>query len=97
MDKPGFCINCEKQLFEERVVDGRIQRILLPSYDEYMYELSDGSKMRVVMCKDCQLDMMKIDVDKVMSKVEKGWGKKTDIKINKVKDIKIKDKDKKEK
>ena len=65
------CVNCGKSLQTTQFIDGEIRSRLTPDYAETQYTLSDGSKMRVAMCKKCVSG--KVDTKTVMSNVEHEW------------------------
>ena len=70
-DKAGHCIKCGEFLLETRLLEGRPQTVKSRKFGEKEYELSDGSRMRVLMCLACQT---KPDNEhEIMEKVIKGW------------------------
>jgi len=81
MDKTGHCVNCGVNMITEQVIDGKLQKRLMSNYTEHYYNLSDGSKIRVAMCRDCKGNLDNVSVEKVMDNIHEGWGKQTDLTI----------------
>lgn len=67
------CVNCGKELMTEQYIDGAIRNRLTTDYDEVTYELNDGSKMRVAVCKKCQKAKKKVDNETVLKNVKSAW------------------------
>jgi len=72
MIKHGVCLNCGKIIIEAKVVDMKIIDCLTVQYGEMEFELTDGSKMRVCICKDCK-ESGKVDKRKVIECVIDQW------------------------
>lgn len=87
-DTYGHCTRCHKDLITDRVINGEVKKWFLPEYGQIELLLSDGSKMRVVMCLPCQekyKDTPK-EHDEVMECVMAGWEKEIEqLKWNKKK------------
>jgi hypothetical protein len=79
VDRYGYCVNCGKNLQKEVVVndEGGLRKIKMftSEHDETEYLLSDGTTMRVCMCKTCKANLDKIDKNEVMATVKRGWEK----------------------
>lgn len=71
----GHCVKCHKNMLIEQVIDGQLIQRFIPDYTEEEFLLDNGSKMRVVMCKDCQFVLTEDDHDSIMQCVVKGWNK----------------------
>ena len=71
----GFCVLCHKNMLTEQVVDGRVIQRFIPEYTEEEFLLDNGSRMRVAMCKSCQINLSDKDYNDIMQCVIKGWGK----------------------
>jgi hypothetical protein len=61
-----------------KVIDGKEEKIFTPDYTEVQYLLSDNSKMRVAMCKQCKETLTDEQSEKIMTCVVKGWKKEVD-------------------
>lgn len=76
IDKYGHCVVCHKSLIVERAVDGKVIKMFTPEHDETRYMLTDGTEMRVCICKSCKstidLDNRKVK-DQIMEAVINGW------------------------
>lgn len=76
IDSYGHCVCCHKNLLTKRVVDGKVVDMFLPTYDETMFLLDNGSQMQVTICKPCKevtdLSDAKVHSD-IMEAVMKGW------------------------
>lgn len=59
----------------KKLVDGKETNVLGAEYDEKEYKLSDGSKMKVAICKTCQNTITDNDKPKIMASIIKGWEK----------------------
>ena len=77
------CRNCNKLLQTTQYVDGKIITRLTPDYRELQYLMSNESKMRVAICKECLDDEIK-DTD-IIKKVKKDWDKALELKYGKEK------------
>lgn len=93
-DKFGHCVKCHKGMYVEQIIGGKPTIRFTPDYTEKEYLLSDNTRMRVAICKDCKGSMTEDDDDYVMSSVVKGWDVATD---ELVKDKKKRNWDKKKK
>ena len=62
----GHCSSCHKNMIIEQAVGGKIIKRFTSDYSEVEYLLSDGSKMRVPICVQCQNEKLHEDVDKIM-------------------------------
>lgn len=62
-------------MLTEQVVDGRVIQRFIPEYTEEEFLLDNGSRMRVAMCKSCQINLSDKDYNDIMQCVIKGWGK----------------------
>ena len=67
------CVNCGRELQIEQYIDGKIVNRLTTDYGEVTYELNNGSKMRVAVCKKCQKAKKKVDNEEVLSNVKSAW------------------------
>lgn len=81
-DKAGHCVKCHKDLIEEKFIDGFIQKVLTPDFDETEFLLNDGSRMRVVICKACKEIITVADEPEIMAAVVKGWQWELDNLVN---------------
>ncbi len=76
IDRFGHCVCCGDNLLTKRVVDGKVVDMFLPTYDETMFLLSNGSQMQVTICKKCKfsIDFTENEVKRnIMAAVQKGW------------------------
>jgi len=73
IDVFGQCINCNKNVLEERYIDGKIQRVFVADYEEVTYLLNDESEMRVSSCRTCNDNLDGTETDRVMKAVLDGW------------------------
>lgn len=71
----GHCVKCHKNMLIEQVVDGELIQRFTPDYSEEEFLLDNGSRMRVVICKDCQKSLTENDYNKIMQCVINGWKK----------------------
>ena len=72
-DTFGHCTICHKNMLIEQVIDGKVEKRFTPEYVENEYLLSDGSKMRVAMCRDCKSNLTFDKQEQIMNCVIKGW------------------------
>lgn len=70
-DKTGHCIKCGEFQFKELVLEGKKQVVPKSSIGYKNFELDNGSNMKVLMCRDCQV--LPDDEVQIMKKVVKGW------------------------
>lgn len=80
-DQYGHCVQCHKNLIIEAAIDGRVQQRWSVDADETQFLLSDGSRMRVCICKDCKGKLTEADNSKIMKCVLKGWEREIDIMV----------------
>jgi len=76
VDKYGHCICCSKMLIEERVVDNKVVPMFTAEHSETEFLLTDGSRMRVCICKPCKesRDLSTPQIkEEIMSCVLNGW------------------------
>lgn len=84
IDKFGHCIICHKNLLTKRVVDGKVVDMFLPIYSDTMFLLSNGSQMKVTICKPCKesTDLNDSKIRKnIMEAIMKGWELETKLKV----------------
>ena len=72
-DKYGHCVKCHKWMIVDRLIEGKIESMFSPEYAETEYFMSDGSRMRVAMCKTCKAGLNEDDSVDVMDSVYRGW------------------------
>ena len=72
-DKLHHCISCHINMVTERNLNGKIKKMLIPSYSEVTFKLEDGSKMRVAICRDCKVKLKEKDYKQIMKNVFSGW------------------------
>ena len=74
-DRWGHDIITGKRLYEERVVDGKLQRLPTPELTHATYLLDDGSLMRVCISKESKSNLKgdTKELDSIMKKVVAGW------------------------
>ena len=72
IDKFGHCIECGKQVITLEVIDNKISKKFTPDWAEHEYEMSDGSFMRVCMCKQCIGKVDKLNQEEIMEAVIHG-------------------------
>lgn len=72
-DRFGTCILCSKNMIIEQVIDNKVQWRFTADCDDIEVVLSDTSKMRVCVCKQCKPSFDDSKFDAVMLKVYKGW------------------------
>lgn len=77
-DKFGYCSFCHRNLLVKKLVNGKEENVLGSEYDEKEYDLSDGSKMKVAICKTCLLTVTDADKPKIMDSIIRGWEKELD-------------------
>ena len=77
-DKFGHCVKCHKHLQIEKVIDGKLQIVFVPEKTEEELLLSDGSRMRVTICKSCKEGLTDEGLEVVMNSVVKGWEKEVE-------------------
>jgi len=73
IDVFGQCIMCGTSLIEERVIDGKVVTVFKANRTETTYLLSDGSQMKVAMCKKCKESLDGTESAYVMKAVVRGW------------------------
>ena len=76
IDKYGHCVVCGINLIIEEVIDGKVQTRFLPQKDSKRFLLSDGSQMRVCICKKCK--QIEGNEDDIMQAVFNGWKVESD-------------------
>lgn len=83
-DAFGHCVISGQNLYEERVIDGQLQRKPKPNMTHATFLLADGSLMRVCISKEekKKLKNTKEEYDFIMDKVKKGWDKEVEQLIN---------------
>ena len=67
--KIGRCPKCEKEIMIFK--KGRPRKS--KDYDEFWISLSNGSRMRMLICKKCKPNLNKKDVDKIMKRCCATW------------------------
>lgn len=76
IDRFGHCCYCSDYLLTKRVVDGKVTDMFLPTYDQTVFLLDNGSQMQITLCKKCkstlELNDAQVHAD-IMSAVFKGW------------------------
>ena len=72
-DKYGHCVVCSLNMITDRVIDGEVVQMFTTKKDTLYTILSDGSEMRVCICKDCKKLVNEHDFKYIMKKVYKGW------------------------
>ena len=77
-DKYGHCVLCHDTLISKNVIEGKLQERASPKLDEVQFVLSDGSKMRVCMCRSCKHDLKEDDYSDIMTCVYNGWKKEAE-------------------
>lgn len=85
IDKFGHCVVCHQNLLTKRVVDGKVVDMFLPTYDETMFLLDNGSQMQVTICKTCKetTDLFDPTVhDNIMQAIQKGWELETKLLVD---------------
>jgi hypothetical protein len=99
-DKYGHCVVCHKNMIIKQIIDQKEKERFTSDYDETEYLLSDGSKMRVAICRNCKFELKEGHSDKIMKTVHRGWveevkgiegwdDKKRDAYLNKYSKLKI--------
>ena len=78
VDTYGHCSTCGKNMLIEQVLDGKLEKRFTADYDEVQYLLDNGSRMRVVVCKQCKEKGKQDDTKEVMQTVINGWKKEVD-------------------
>jgi hypothetical protein len=74
-DKFGHCILTGENLLEERVIDGKLQKVFKPNKTSMSFVLKDGSLMRVCVSKGAK-ELFKNtpeEMEVIMSRVKRGW------------------------
>lgn len=78
-DKYGHCSLCHKIMMKHIVSDGKLVQVFTAEATHMEKTLTDGSKMRVAVCKTCKNDYKpETDDKRLMASVIKGWGKEAD-------------------
>ena len=72
-DKFGHCTKCHKNMFITEIIGGEPVERFTGQYAEQEYVLSDGTKMRVAICKECKADLTDDDSEYIMECVIRGW------------------------
>lgn len=72
-DKYGHCAMCHKRLIKTAMTSDGPVEMFTSDHGEREFLLSDGSRMRVTMCKKCQKEFTETDADKLMTSIYKGW------------------------
>ena len=84
IDRFGHCCVCHRNMITKRVVDGKVIDMFLPDHDHTDFLLSNGSIMKVCMCKSCK---EKVDLTSpkvhgyIMEACMKGWELETKLLI----------------
>jgi len=92
----GHCIKCHKNMYIEQIIDCKPTWRFNGEYTEQKFLLSNGSNMRVPMCKTCKNTLTDEDSKEIMACVIRGWEKESD-ELVKNKDKKNWDKKKRDK
>jgi hypothetical protein len=71
----GHCVKCHRDLIQTQIIDSVPTKRFSVDYDETEYELDNGSKMRVAICKPCKAKLTEKDSPEVMACVKRGWKK----------------------
>lgn len=78
-DVLGNCVKCHCNLFVQDKDDkGMPMMRLSGSAKEIQFDLSDGSKMRVTICRECKDKHEPKDNSLIMASVIRGWDKSCD-------------------
>lgn len=77
-DKLGHCVKCHCEIGTEQVfkseTGNELKAIVWSERKkEVQFELNDGSKMKVFICKDCLASLDKYEYPSVMESVKRGW------------------------
>lgn len=70
------CYLCNAPMLLERVIDGKLEKVLHPEHDETEFFINNGSRMPVIVCLSCQksADLNSQDVHQtIMNNVIDGW------------------------
>jgi hypothetical protein len=75
------CYSCHMPLLQERIVDGKLIKMIHPESAMTQFYLSNDSKMDVRICLSCKkLDLTNSDVqNNIMSNIIDGWQKEQNI------------------
>ncbi len=76
IDKYGHCVKCAQNLIIERVVEGKVVSMFSSDHSETEFLLTDGSRMRVCICKKCKysIDLQNEGIQEdIMNCVKRGW------------------------
>jgi hypothetical protein len=79
-DKFGYCAITGELLLEDRVIDGKLQKVFKPTKDSMSFVLNDGSMMRVSVSKKAKESFTntKQEINNLMGRVREGWRKEAD-------------------
>lgn len=79
------CYSCNKNLLQEKVIEGKLVKMLHPERRITQFYLNNGSRMDVAVCLDCNnMDLNNpIMQNKVMKNIIDGWQIEQDILLSK--------------
>jgi hypothetical protein len=77
-DSFGHCVVCHKNMAFKQVIGMKETYRFSPDYCEGEYLLSDISKMKVALCKQCKENLTSDDYVKIMDCVVRGWQQELD-------------------
>ena len=73
-DVYGRCCKCHRNLMTDKFFNNSWHKVFAER-EEQEFDLSDGTKMRVTLCKSCKSQLSDKDSDEIMQSVIKGWEK----------------------
>lgn len=80
-DVYGHCVVCHENLMVEQAIDGEVIKRFVGKQTHTDFVLSDGSIMRVMICKPCLKALKEEDHEEIMNCVIRGWDVETDLLI----------------
>jgi hypothetical protein len=73
VDRFGHCVKCGKNMAIKKVINGKETIVFTPDYDNADFNLSDGSLMRVTICREDKDKLTVENQPEIMQNVYNGW------------------------
>lgn len=78
-DLYGHCVSCHENLMMEQAIGGKLIKRFKPKQTFTSFVMSDGSNMKVMICKKCLKSLDEKKEKEIMECVVKGWEYETNI------------------
>lgn len=80
MDELIKCYLCHKPLLVEKVIEGKLQKVIHPEHVITQFYLNNNSRMNVTLCMSCKNMQIENPIiqDRIMKNIINGWQKEQD-------------------